>query len=234
LSINDQIIDLGGTGPRSEQIIRVGAPGDFVSSTLSHTLARFREQWPGVRFSVRMGTFEPLIRDLRQGDIDLVVSLSAMKPVDALHQWPEEVVWVRGKTTIDIDLDRPIPLVSYGQNSLNRYLAVTALKSAGLEWEDVFTGPSILSLSGAVAAGLGVMVLARRRVSPFGLVAWDDAPLPKLEKIYCGIYIREGGGDALEQLADSLAEVLQPDAEVGVPDDHVPSLHVIGIKGSAA
>ncbi len=235
LSINDQIIDLGGTGPRSEQIIRVGAPGDFVSSTLSHTLARFREQWPGVRFSVRMGTFEPMIRDLRQGDIDLVVSLSAMKPVDALHQWPEEVVWVRGKNAnINIDIDRPIPLVSYGEKSLNRYLAVTALKNAGLEWEDVFTGPSLLSLSGAVAAGLGIMVLARRRVSPFGLLAWDDGPLPKLENIHCGIYIREGGGDALEQLADSLAEVLRPDTEMTMPDDHVPSLHVVGTKGSAA
>jgi DNA-binding transcriptional LysR family regulator len=92
LSINDQIVELGGPSQQSELIIRVGAPGDFVASMLSRTLARFREQWPGVRFSVRMGTYEPLIRDLRQGDLDLVVCLSATPPIDARHHWPEEMV----------------------------------------------------------------------------------------------------------------------------------------------
>jgi DNA-binding transcriptional LysR family regulator len=235
LSINDQIMDIGGPSQISEQIIRVGAPGDFVASILARTLARFREQWPGVRFNVRMGTYEPLIRDLRQGDIDLVVCLSATPPLDARHYWPEEMVWVRGKTT-NVDIHRPIPLVSYGEKSLNRYLAVTALKNAGLEWEDVFIGPSLLSLSGAVAAGLGVMVLARRRVEPCGLLAWDDGPLPKLDNIYCGIYVREGGNrDTLEQLADQIADVLRPGADIDMTasDDFMPS-YLLQAKNSAA
>lgn len=235
LAINDEIVDLGGPNERSELIIRVGAPGDFVASILARTLARFREQWPGVRFSVRMGTYEPLIRDLRQGDIDLVVSLSALPPIDARHHWPEEVVWVRGKTST-FDIRQPIPLVSYGEKSLNRFLAVTALKNAGLEWEDVFIGPSLLSLSGAVAAGLGVMVLARRRVDPFGLLPWDDGPLPQLDNIYCGIYVREGGSDALDQLADQIAEVLRPDGDGAtmISNDYVPALYQGRAKTSAA
>lgn len=237
LSINDQIVELGGPSQQSELIIiRVGAPGDFVASMLSRTLARFREQWPGVRFSVRMGTYEPLIRDLRQGDLDLVVCLSATPPIDARHHWPEEMVWARGKTTT-IDIRQPIPLVSYGEKSLNCFLAVAALKNAGLEWEDVFIGPSLLSLSGAVAAGLGVMVLARRRVDPFGLIAWDDGPLPKLDNIYCGIYVREGGSRAaLEQLADSIANVMRPEADKAptLSDDYFPSVNRIRATNSAA
>lgn len=229
LSINDQIMQLGGPNRISEQIIRVGAPGDFVASMLSHTLARFREQCPGVRFNVRVGTYEPLIRELRQGDLDLVVCLSATPPVDARHYWPEEMAWARGKIA-NVDLGQPVPLVSYGEKSLNRYIAVTALKNAGLECEDVFIGPSLLSLSGAVAAGLGVMVLARRRVEECGLVAWDDGPLPKLGKIYCGIYVREGGNrDTLEQLADQIADIMQP-----APDDITPSLNVLRAKNSVA
>lgn len=233
LSINDQIVDLGDPGRRTELVIRVGAPGDFVASSLSRTLARFREQMPGVRFSVRMGSYEPLIRELRQGDIDLVVCLSAAPPVDARHHWQEEVAWVRGKTTT-IDIRRPIPLVSYGEKSLSRFLAVTALKGAGLGWEDVFTGPSLLSLSGAVSAGLGVMVLARRRVDPYGLIVWDDGPLPRLNNIYCGIYIRDGGNrEAIEQLADLIAEVLRPGPgrATKMADDVIPLLPA---KNSAA
>ena len=236
LSINDQIVDLGDPARPTELVIRVGAPGDFVASVLSRTLARFRAQMPGVRFSVRTGSYEPLIRDLRQGELDLLVCLSAAPPVDARHSWPEEVVWVRGKN-VKIDLRRPIPLVSYGEKSLNRSLAVTALKSAGLEWEDVFTGPSLLSLSGAVSVGLGVMVLARRRVEPYGLVIWDDGPLPKLAKIYCGIYIRDGADrDAIEQLADQVADALRPgiDSKMTMPDDYAPKFPLVPAKNSAA
>src|SRR5665213_2286822 len=45
LSINDQIVELSGPGRPSNLIIRVGAPGDFVASILSHTLARFRDRY---------------------------------------------------------------------------------------------------------------------------------------------------------------------------------------------
>ncbi|MEI9804424.1 MAG: hypothetical protein WDN48_08140 [Pseudolabrys sp.] len=38
--------------------------------------------------------------------------------------------------------------------------------------------------------------------------------MPKLDNVFCGIYIREGSGrDVLEQLADSIAKVLHPGAE---------------------
>jgi DNA-binding transcriptional LysR family regulator len=242
LSINDQIMDIGGPNRAAEHLIRIGAPGDFVATILSSTLARFRSQWPGVRFNVRMGVYDPLIRDLRQGDIDLVVSLSATQPVDARHYWEEEVVWVRGESC-QVDPGRPIPLVSYGEKSLNRHLATTALKAAGLEWEDVFYGPSLLSLSGAVAAGMGVMALARRRIDQFGLLGWnggsliwDDTSLPKLENVFCGIYIREGSnGEVLEQLADMIWQALRPDGDAtqSLADDFVP-LMMARAKNSAA
>lgn len=217
LSINDQIMELGGSNRLADQVIRIGVPGDFVSSILSHTLARFRDQWSGVRFKVQTGILEPMLRDLRQGDLDLVVSLSAAAPVDARHQWSEECVWVRGEKT-GIDLSRPIPLVSYGEGRLNHQLATSALKKAGLEWDEVFVGPSLLSLSGAVASGIGVMALARRRAVQFGLLGWngaslvwDDKSLPVLESMYCGVYVRESAArDMLENLADRIAQVLHP------------------------
>ncbi len=111
-----------------------------------------------------------------------------------------------------IDPDRPVPLVSYGELCVYHRLAVTALKSAGFDWEDVFTGPSFASLSGAVSAGLGVMAITRRRATGAGMMVWEDAPLPKLPDLYSGIYIREGGARIIyEQLADDIcAAVYEP------------------------
>ena len=208
LSINDQIVHLGGASPRPELVIRVGTPSDFIASILPGILGRFRERWPDVRFIVRTDFFDALVRELRSGELDLFVGLSMAPPPDARHSWAEEVVWVRGPTA-GIDPNRPVPLVSYGEPCVYHRLAVTALKQAGLDWEDVFTGPSLNSLGGAVIAGLGVMAVTRRRASETGLVIWEDAPLPRLPDLYSGIYIREGGARAAyEQLADEIGAAI--------------------------
>lgn len=224
LSINDQIVHLGGgPGPMPELAIRVGTSSDYAASILPATLASFRERWPDVRFSVRTDYFEPLARQLRGGEIDLLLALSLTPPHDARHCVAREVIWARGKNT-RFSLDRPIPLVSYGTPCIYHRLVVRALKAAGLDWEDVFIGPSVLSLKGAVAAGLGVMAISRRRADDAGIPVWEDAPLPKLPDLYSGIYVREGGARAVyEQLADEIAAVVhaQPQASklVGTIDN---------------
>jgi DNA-binding transcriptional LysR family regulator len=214
LSINDQIVHLAADGSRAELSIRVGTPSDFVASALPDIFARLRELWPKVRFSVHTDFADPLMRELRNGDIDLYVGLSTTVPFDARHSWPEEVVWVRGDRT-QIDRSRPVPLVSYGESCVYYRLVTAAMKSAGLDWECAFTGPSITSLDSAVSAGFGVMAIIRRRALETGMNIWEDAPLPKLPNLYSGVFVREGGASAAyEQLADELAAELQSPSAV--------------------
>lgn len=208
LSINDQIVHISDSGPRPELVIRLGTPSDSIASMLPSTLAQFRERWPDVRFIVRSDFYDPLVRQLRSGEIDLMMGVSIAPPHDARHSRAHEVIWVRGDTT-RIETERPVPLVSHGEECVYHRLAVKALNAAGLDWEDVFTGPSFASLRSAVTAGLGVMPITRRRAVGAGMTVWEDAPLPKLPEIYSGIYVREGGATAIyEELADDVAAVL--------------------------
>lgn len=212
LSINDQIVRAGGDAPRPALVIRVGTPSDFVASLLPGPLARFRERWPHVGFSVRTDFFDALLRDLRSGALDLLIGLSINPPVDARHYWAQETVWVRGHGT-EVEPDRPVPLVSYGDPCIYRRVATQALKTANIEWEDVFIGPSIMSLNSAVVSGLGVMPLTRRRACDLDLLVWEDSWLPKLPDLHTGIYVRKGGANAAyEQLADEIADVVNPHA----------------------
>ena len=209
LAINDHIVQLGAAAPRAELMIRVGTPSDYVASIMPRMLARFRQHWPDVCFTVRTDFHDPLMRDLRRGDIDLYVGLTLQSPHDAHHSWAEEVVWVGGGAT-RLDAGRPVPLVSFGEPCIYRRLATETLKSAGIEWEDVFIGPSLKSLQGAVDAGLGVMAVIRRRAIESGMNVWNDAPLPRLPELYCGVYVREGGTRAAyEHLADEIAAELR-------------------------
>jgi DNA-binding transcriptional LysR family regulator len=208
LSINDQIVHIRDAGPRPELVIRVGTPNEYITSLLPGVFAEFRERRRDVRFVVRNDTYDPLVRQLRSGDIDIMLGLSMMPPHDARHSRAEEVVWVRG-SSLRIDPDRPVPLVCYSEHCAYHRVAVQVLQSAGLNWEDVLTSPGVSSLTLAVKAGLGVMAVTRRRAERFGLTVWEDAPLPKLPDLYSGIYVRESGARAVyEELADAIAAVL--------------------------
>ena len=119
--------------------------------------------------------------------------------------------------------ERPVPLVCYGEDCACQRVAVAALREAGRECEFVFTSRSLMSLAAAVAAGFGVMVMPRGRARKTDLHIWEDAPLPKLPELYCGIFVREGGNrTALEELADNLAADLRAEPQKDAPATVAP------------
>ena len=209
LMINDQIVQLAlpRTGPPP---LRIGIPALYGASRLPKALAAFRSRAPDIRFRVRGNPSEDLLRDLRQGHLDLVVALTISCPaVDARHHWSEEVVWVKGANAT-IDTAGPVSLITVHESGLLHRLAISTLNQAGRESDVVFTASGTIGLIAAVAAGLGVTVLPRCEIPP-ELVAWDDAPLPKPFDVYVGIYLRDGMDCALlEQLADTIADILTP------------------------
>jgi DNA-binding transcriptional LysR family regulator len=220
LSINDEILQLSG-GSRSAQTLRVGIPGDYSGSRIPATLARFRLRWPDIGFIVSSGTSDNMLRDLNQGDLDIVMAVTDdAPPTEPRHLWMRQAVWVRSDAT-NIDPDGPVPLVSYGEDCACQRVAVAALRKAGRECNFVFTSVSLTSLAAAVGAGFGVVVMPRGRAMRNNLYIWDDPPLPALPQIYCGIYVRDGGNRvAVEELADYLdadlrAEPQPPDWETG-------------------
>jgi DNA-binding transcriptional LysR family regulator len=215
LSINDQIVQLDGSQPKS-QTIRVAIPGDFAGVRIPATLAQFRKRWPEIRFKASATSFENMLRGLRQGDLDICVAIANSKPaIEAQHLWIDQAVWVRSDAT-QLDMTGVVPLVSFGEDCSCRYTAVNALHRIGRECDFVYTSRSIASLEAAVLAGLGVMVLPRSRVPQTSLTIWEDAPLPDLPQLYCGIYLRPGSENraALEDLADEIAKVLRPQLQV--------------------
>ena len=99
--------------------------------------------------------------------------------------------------------------------------------------EFVFTSRSLVSLMAAVAAGFGVMVMPRGRAVKTNLAMWEDAPLPKLPELYCGIFVRDGGNrTALEELADYLAADLRTQPQS--PEEQTPSGTIAPIRASKA
>jgi DNA-binding transcriptional LysR family regulator len=159
---------------------------------------------------VTSGPVDDMLRDLKQGELDLVLGLFTEAPaVEARHVWPQQTVWVHSEAT-EIDPNGPVPLVSYGGDSACQRIAVAALHRAGLDCNFVFTSHSLVSLMAAVAAGFGVMVVPRGRAIRNNLAIWGDAPLPPLPDIQTAIFVRDGGDRAaIEELADYLKDEIR-------------------------
>ena len=208
LAINDRILNFAEAKPET-QLIRIGIPSDFVASRLADLIAEFRERWPDLHFRIRQGSVDALLAELRQGGLDLAVGLSRLEPeIAAHHCWIDRITWMRGQNTV-LDPAAPVPLVSFREDCIYYQSAVHALNSVGRPSELVFCSPTLASLEAAVQAGLGILALARSRVTSTNLIVWDDAPLPKLPELSGGIFLREGERhEALEDLANLLAERL--------------------------
>jgi DNA-binding transcriptional LysR family regulator len=210
LSLNDQILDLAGPRPDTKTI-RIGATGDFAAAGISQGLIYSRMRRPDLRFTVQSSSIDLLLKDLREGAVDIVVWVSTTGPVlpTALH-WTEELVWVRAPAT-QIEPDGPVPLVSYGEECGFTRSALGVLGQANRACELTYVGSSVVGIAAAVAAGFGVTVLPRNRAGLPGVVIWEDAPLPKLPQIFSGIYVRDGTeAEDCREVAEQIAEALRP------------------------
>jgi DNA-binding transcriptional LysR family regulator len=214
LSINDMILTMA--EPKEEaRRISIGLPGDLSGPLLPWTLAKFRMRWPQLNYKLFSGGAPALLREMREGNVDIVIGLSREAPVDARHAWSDQLVWVRSDAT-RIDPDGAVPMLAFSEECMCYRSGVTALREAGRTNRLVMTSGTVLTLSAGVDAGLGTMVMTRAPARVTQLKRWDDAPLPKLPELHAGIYVRDGSQAEvapLNDLADELAPLLRPKPE---------------------
>lgn len=209
LSLNDRIVDIASPNGLLRQV-RIGVPGDLAADLFPHLLADFRARHPDRSFKVWSGRYDGLLRQLRDGDLDILVSIhESQQSGEAVHVWEVPLVWAK-KSQSSVDFSRPVPLVSYGEECAAHRASIASLKAAGLDYELVFDGPSVNGLLAAVAAGLGVTLLSNDRIGQQGIAEWKEGPAPVVSTLYGAIHMRGGCGAEYRDLADTLAAALRP------------------------
>ena len=86
--------------------------------------------------------------------------------------------------------DEPVPLVGW-PGTLSERLATKLLSDAQMAYNIVFTGADNASRKAAVAAGLGLMLMMTRAMTPDMVIAKEPF-LPPAPIVKTGIYAREG------------------------------------------
>jgi len=209
LSINDQLLEIT-TRSNALDRIRIGIPIDYLEGPFLDAIGRYHARHPDLHVQVVADSSEPLLRDLRRGEFDLVIAASnSPGPVPARKIWREPIAWAAASRAV-FERDGPIPLAVLGESNLSRRLSVSALEEAHQPYEIVYAGGSVMGLLLAVRAGLGVACWAKRALRVTKLEIFDSAPprLPQIPDVHAGVYLREGSNmPSLDELADDIAAV---------------------------
>jgi len=207
LRLNDEL--LGRFDDRREGVVlRVGIPNDFSVAMLPVALSRFAATEPRLILDLQSDLSMSLLEELRAGQLDLVVAMTAERVSDlAVQTWSERLVWV-ASPDVKPTADQPLPLICYPERCVYRGRMLKRLAEEGLNWRIAMTSSSFTSIIAAVEAGLGVSAFAES-TAPEKLVAERRKPWPDLGTVSVGLYRHpDSSNGAGQRLADYLLESL--------------------------
>lgn len=187
--------------------VRLGVPEDFAAYRLTRVLARFARTHPGLRLDVRSGQSLHLQRDLDNGEIDLALIKRQVGEKGGIASWPERVCWVTSKAH-PIDGERgSVPLAGFPPGCIYRQRAIHVLESAGRAWHMAYTSSSLTGIQAAVAAGLGVSILAEMAIQKEHQVLTARDGFPPVDKTELALVAGPQVSPATRRLADCLADL---------------------------
>jgi LysR family transcriptional activator of glutamate synthase operon len=149
--------------------IRIGFPHSLGISLLPTVVAEFRKDHPNVKFRLKQGTFNSLIRDVVGGEIDLAF----ISPFPEIHEFvsgelllTEELFAIlpshhplADQETIRLAQLKDDPFVMFSEAYSLRLIVLKACQKAGFIPKLGFEGEETDTIRGLVAAGLGVSLM---------------------------------------------------------------------------
>ena len=169
LDINDSAVTRLAKSRVSGQV-RLGIPNDFEVSFLPRLLSQFGQAHPEVTLEVNCDLSVKLLKDFQQGHYDLELATDSLEETlqqNSRDEFHEAIVWVTNGH-FDWFENQPIPLVVYPTGCRYRQQIVTKLNATGSAWRIAYSSSSLLGISAAIEAGLGISAVARSTV-PLGL-----------------------------------------------------------------
>lgn len=158
--------------------IRIGFPHSVVLHLLPTVVAAFRKDHPNVKFKLKQGTYNSLIRDVTKGEIDLAF----------ISPFPETHEHVTGDVLLTEELYAILPpnhllseyqsirleqlqgesFVMFGEEYSLRTIVMSACLKAGFTPMIEFEAEETDTIRGLVAAGMGVSLLPEMALADCG------------------------------------------------------------------
>jgi DNA-binding transcriptional LysR family regulator len=151
------------TGSAMAGRLRFGAADELALSELPTILREFRQLYPRINLELTVTQSGILQRRLLANHLDLIFINQQADSGQGRLVRRDQLVWV-GHERVQLEPDRPVPVITYHAPSLSRSAAISALEGAGRTWRITCNTREINGVLAAARAGIGICVLARSRV----------------------------------------------------------------------
>lgn len=195
--------------------LRLGASEDFVFSALPDVLAAFVRRHPDVDLELSAGVSSDLGEAFDAGRLDLIfIKRHGGKPRGKVV-WEESLAWA-ARPEFRVDPQVPLPLLLYPPPSVTRACAIETLEKAGRRWRVAFTSASLVGLTAAARAGIGLMPHSARLLPPGLAIIGARDGLPALPEIQFEVISAGGSNPAIEALVATILKWAASNGRLGV------------------
>lgn len=196
--------------------VRLGCPDLYAAFMLPPTLRGFRLSHPAVEVTVHCSLTRVLVAELSAGRLDLALTtgMPGVEPSTGVGTLlrRERLVWI-GRPEGMAGRRRPLPLAMLPDGNLYRDYALAALQAAGIPWTITCQSESLAGLQAMALADAAITVLAESVAVPELASVGAEFDLPALPEVALVMWVRQPGADeAVDQLADHIANALRHDA----------------------
>ncbi len=189
--------------PEFEGEVRFGAPYDIIGSYAPPVLRRFSTAFPGIRVTLICQDTIVLLRELRAGRIDLVLTteLGCGQGGETLRS--DRLVWTGARGGV-AHTQEPLP-VSLGANTcVFRPVAIAALKKARRNWRAICEVSNMEPVRATLEADLAVAPLLSHSVPESLEIIKIDRRLPKLPMFRLNLYQSELLSPVVQEFAENV------------------------------
>jgi DNA-binding transcriptional LysR family regulator len=164
---------------RLEDVVRIGAPDDYARIILPDVLLLFNKVFPEARLDVVNDNRRHLLREVRDGHVDLALVIRNPEASDGELLRREQLHWITSSDNSPHTSDL-LPLALFSNGCVRRDIALRTLKDADRRFKVVLSSSTMAAIVAAVSAGVAISV-AEDSVTPAGMRRLGDADgLPSL------------------------------------------------------
>lgn len=143
--------------PRPEDVVRIGAADEYATTLLPNILLMFNKTFPQVQIEVACDQGVKLLREVRDGNLDLALVTRHPEEKDGELMRREPLHWITSADNSPHTSD-PLPLALFPDGHVCRDIALRTLADTHRTWKVLFASGNIAAIRAAVSAGLAVAV----------------------------------------------------------------------------
>lgn len=189
--------------PRLSGSVRLGAVEEVAGGSLPQALGRFASSHPNVRLEVQIDVSSQLIEKLDAGALDVVLAKRPLGVSRGQLAWRERLVWAAADS-FDLVPGKTLPLALYSDHSVSRDVALIALRESEVEWEIIYTSPSLTGVRAAALAGLAVTPLPVSAMVSGLRALGREAGLPALPDLEFAVFEKANADETAAALTSVL------------------------------